>query len=141
MKVDAPQHQEITGKPGHITFNHGVVGSSPTALTREINRLRGWLPTLPSVMCLHCVCSSAATQEAAWLRDVALYIFERRRFVGVAFAIAAVGLSLLAIVSSDHPPDPSSCKLQDNLPFVMTQTMTPTIAATCLNAGPRPSLR
>ena len=41
MKVDAPQHQEITGKPGHITFNHGVVGSSPTALTREINRLRG----------------------------------------------------------------------------------------------------
>jgi hypothetical protein len=90
-----------------------------------------------SALCLQQRCHSGSSVVA----DVALYIFERRRFVGVAFAIAAVGLSLLAIVSSDHPPDPSSCKLQDNLPFVMTQTMTPTIAATCLNAGPRPSLR
>ena len=37
--------------------------------------------------------------------DVACYIFERRRIIGVVFAIASVGLSLLAIVSSDHPPD------------------------------------
>jgi hypothetical protein len=65
-----------------------------------------------------------------------LWIYERRTFLGVVFAIAAVCLVQIASAFWDHPPDPSPCKPSDTVPPIFSQIPTPTVPQTCLTAGP-----
>jgi hypothetical protein len=55
--------------------------------------------------------------------------------------IAAIGIALCNIMSGEHPPDPSSCRPQDLSPFVVTRTISPVTAPTCLNGAPEQRLR
>ena len=49
----------------HVTFNHGVEGSSPSALTKENQVLRAIYEIFQNRVCLHRVCKPIAALQAA----------------------------------------------------------------------------
>jgi hypothetical protein len=70
----------------HVTFNHGVEGSSPSALTKEINHLDQFRGSAKTA----CACAVSANElpRAAWLR--------LRRAVALPINTLALILSFLS---------------------------------------------
>ncbi len=55
-----PRSEVPPSPSGHQTFNHGVGGSSPPALTKQDQKLSPKIENPPKVLCMHCVCKSVA---------------------------------------------------------------------------------
>jgi hypothetical protein len=65
---------------------------------------------------------------------------ERRRAKIITSIVVASAMILLASIFG-HPPDPPSCDPESPARFMVTQTVTPTVAPLCFDPGLKHNFR
>ncbi len=63
-----PASERVAQSVEHVTFNHGVLGSSPSALTKSIKHLGENPPHRPKCVCLQYVGKRITASGNAWAR-------------------------------------------------------------------------